>query len=207
MNSKQWQREMNRLTGWRQFGFILALAERAFPNYALFAEITEPEWGDRFRDALDWGWRMLAIKDHDVDPLKQLTRLEGVYPDPAQYDFYGVAPAMDAWHLLEQAFLCHVNPEKKRAFDAAARALESVTTFIEVSEGEGLDDDALVKLFDGHELVKAEKVFQKTLAETLRRAQAPDGDTLNELHGMAHNEGVSSLGLAVPERWATTHQS
>jgi len=36
----------------------------------------------------------------------------------------------------------------------------------------------------------------------LRKARAPDPSVIHEILGMAHNEGVSNLGLEVPERWA-----
>ncbi len=201
MNAKQRRKQLEKLGGWRQFAFLLALAERAFPNFALFAELTGVEHGDRFRAGLDSAWSMLEKKDHNVDPLQLLARLETVQPDPQQYDFFGVRPALDAWQLLEQALLCHVNPDRGRAVEGASLALETVVTFIEVSEGEGLDENELVKLLDRHELIHAETGFQEALLELLRSSKAPAVEVVAQLRAMAENEGVSNLGLATPERW------
>jgi len=199
---KQWQKQLEQLSGWRQFAFLLALAERAFPNFALFAEITRPEDGDRFRNGLNQGWAMLEQKNHNVDVFKLLTRLETACPDPEAHDFYGVHPALDAWQILEQALLCHVNPDKKRAADGAAMAMNTVVTFIEVTDGEGLDENELVRLLEKHELTDAEQGFQQTLVERLRPRKAPDEVLVEELRTMARNDGISNLGLEVPERWA-----
>lgn len=202
MNPRQQQKQLDKLGGWRQFAFLLALAERAFPNFAFFSDLTDRTAGDRFRDGLNLGWSMLLRKDHNVDVLQLLTRLERGCPDPEAHDVYGVQPALDAWWLLEQALLCHVNPDKKRAAEGASVAMNTVTTFIEVTEGEGLADEELVKLFDDHDLTRAEKGFQEALLEMLRKARAPDPSVIHEILRMAHNEGVSNLGLEVPERWA-----
>ena len=202
MNPRQQQKQLDKLGGWRQFAFLLALAERAFPNFALFAELRDTGAGDRFRNGLNLGWSMLLRRDHNVDVLKLLSRLERGCPDPETHDVYGVYPALDAWWLLEQALLCHINPDKKRAAEGALVATNTVTTFIEVTEGEGLDDDELVRLFERHDLTTADKGFQQLLIETLRRARAPEPDTIHDVLAMAHNEGVSNLGLEIPERWA-----
>ena len=202
MNPRQQQKQLDKLGGWRQFAFLLALAERAFPNFAFFSDLIDRTSGDRFRDGLNLGWSMLLRKDHNVDVLQLLTRLERGCPDPDAHAVYGVQPALDAWWLLEQALLCHVNPDKKRATEGASVAMSTVTTFIEVTEGEGLGDEELVKLFDDHDLTRAEKGFQEALLEMLRKARAPDSSVIHEILGMAHNEGVSNLGLEVPERWA-----
>lgn len=201
MNAKQRHKKLEKLRGWRQFAFLLALAERAFPNFALYADLTNPDHGDRLRDGLDRAWRMLETKDHNVDPLHLLARLESTEPDPERHDFFGVRPALDAWQLLEQALLCQVNPDKPRAVEGASLALETVVAFIEVSEGEGLDEDELVRLLDRHELVRAETGFQEALLDLLRGSKAPGPEFVAELRGMAENEGVSNLGLPTPERW------
>ena len=202
MTPKQWQKQLEQLSGWRQFAFLLALAERAFPNFALFAEITHPVDGDRFRYGLDQGWSMLEQKNHNVDVFKLLARLESACPDPGAHDFYGVHPALDAWQLLEQALLCHVNPDRKRAADGAAMAMGTVVTFIEVTDGDGLDENELVRLLEKHELTDAEQGFQQALVERLRPRRAPDAELVEELRTMARNDGISNLGLEVPERWA-----
>lgn len=201
MNLKQFQKALQQLGSWRQFAFLLALAERGFANFALFAELTRPADADRFRQTLDQGWQMLLQPERQSDVFRLLTRLETVRPDPEEHDFYGTGPALEAYLLLEQALLCHVNAERPRAEEGSAIAMGTVVTFVEVTEGEGLDDNALIRLLDNHELVKMEQTFQKALISELQVTRKPGERFVAHLRSLAENEGVSNLGLAVPERW------
>lgn len=202
MKPKQFEKLLGQLRTWREYAFILCLAERNYPNFALFAGLTVPEHSTRVRQLLDQGWEMLTTHDHDLDVFQLLTHLGHCAPDPDAHDFYGVEPALTMVELLEQALLCRVNPEKSRAPAASAASLGVVMTFIELSEGEGLDDQAMVELFEGHELMQAEKGFQEFLLETLAPARAPDQALLAQLRSSAQNEGVSNLGIAADDRLA-----
>lgn len=197
MKPKQFEKMLGQLRAWREYAFILSLAERNFPNFALFADLTAPEHSQRVRQLLDQGWLMLWSRDHNLDVFQLLTRLSHCAPDPEAHDFYGVQPALTMVELLEQAFLCRANPDKSRAPAASQASLGVVMTFIELSEGEGLDDQAMVDLFESHELMQAEQGFQEYLLETLARARAPDEELADQLREAAHNEGVSNLGIAL----------
>ena len=199
MNRQQFARALDQLRGWREFAFILALAERAFPNYALFCEAAGCRWADPVRGILDRAWLMLAVRKHDQDSLHLLARLESLEPDPGEFDFYGVGPARDMIQLLEQALLVRVNPDRHRAPDASSLSLGTLMGFVEMSEGEGLDDNALVALFDRHELMRAEKAYQQALVQMLRRRRTPDEGFVEELRDLAANRGVSNLGIALED--------
>ena len=151
------------------------------------------------RMLLDQCWRMLAEKDHNIDAFQLLTQLERISPDPDAYDVYGVYPAFDMCWLAEQALLSRTNPDKHRAPEASARAMATVMDFIQMSEGEGLDDDQLVHLFDHHELIRVERAFQKTLLTDLRRTRTPDEEFVSYLRDMAANDGISNLGIALDD--------
>lgn len=69
--------------------------------------------------------------------------------------------------------------------------------FVEMSEGEGLDDDDLVGLLDRHELMQAELAYQQALVQMLRRRRTPDEDFVAELRELAANGGVSNLGISL----------
>lgn len=197
MKPKQFEKRLGQLRSWREYGFILALAERNYPNFALFAELTAPDHGARVRKLLDQGWEMLGSRDHDLDVFQLLTHLSHCAPDPDAHEVYGVQPALTMVELLEQAFLCRVNPDKPRAATASAASFAVVMTFIEFSEGEGLDEDALVDLFEGHELMRAERGFQEFLLEMLGEARSTDEAWVEALKATAANDGVSNLGLGL----------
>lgn len=200
MNRQQFTRALEQLRGWREFAFILALAERAFPNYGLFCEAAGCHWADPVRAILDKAWLMLAVRNHDQDALRLLARLESLTPDPGAFDFYGVGPALDMIQLLEQALLARVNPDRRRAPEASSLSLETVMGFVELSEGEGLDDNGLVALLDHHELMRVEKAYQRALVQMVRRRRTPDEVFVAELRDLAANRGVSNLGIALEDR-------
>ena len=157
------------LKGLREVTFLLALSERSFPNYALFADAVGLKTGAKMRLLLDSCWDMLEERPSESEIPKMLARLETLSPDVDEYDAYGVYPAFDFCQLLEQALLNRLNPSKHRASEAAQLATATVMNFIELSEGDGLDEDELVRLLEQHPLMKEDKLFQRALVLALKK--------------------------------------
>ena len=173
MNANQFLKAVSQLQGWRECAFLLALAERSFPNYALFADAVGLKTGAKMRQLLDLGWDLLQ-KDVSESAIPQLLeKLETLSPDVNAFDAYGVYPAFDFCQLLEQALLSRLNPGKHRATDASKMATATVMNFIELSEGGDLDQDELVRLLDQHPLMKDDKTFQRELVLALKRQRTP----------------------------------
>jgi uncharacterized protein YjaG (DUF416 family) len=199
MNANQFLKAIAQLQGWRECAFLLALAERSFPNYALFADAVGLKTGGKMRQMLDLGWDMLQ-KDVAESAIPQLlAKLETLSPDVEAYDAYGVYPAFDFCQLLEQALLNRLNPAKHRATEASQMATGTVMSFVEVSEGEGLDEDELVRLLDQHPLMKEDKAFQRDLVLALKRQRTPTEQFVERLQADAANEGVSNLGISLSD--------
>ncbi|MDX1757451.1 MAG: YjaG family protein [Marinobacter sp.] len=197
MNANQFLKAVEQLQGWRECAFLLALAERGFPNYALFADAMGLKTGAKMRQLLDLAWGLLQEIPSEAAIPQLLAKLETLSPDVEAYDAYGVHPAFDFCRLLEQALLGRLNPDKHRASEASQWAMETVIGFIEVSEGEGLDEDELVRVLDHHPLMKADKAFQRDLVLALKRQRTPTEDFVAQLRGMAANDGVSNLGISL----------
>ncbi|WP_417567911.1 YjaG family protein [Marinobacter sp.] len=199
MNANQFLKAVSQLQGWRECAFLLALAERSFPNYALFADAVDLKTGAKMRQLLDLGWDLLQ-KDVSESAIPQLlAKLEALSPDVNAYDAYGVYPAFDFCQLLEQALLSRLNPGKHRATDASQMATATVVNFIELSEGEDLDEDELVRLLDQHPLMKDDKAFQRELVLDLKRQRTPTDQFVARLREEAGNDGVSNLGISLSE--------
>ncbi|MGM0952638.1 MAG: YjaG family protein [Pseudomonadota bacterium] len=197
MNANQFLKSVAQLQGWRECAFLLALAERSFPNYALFVEAVGLKTGGKMRQLLDLGWESLQKDTNEAAVPQLLSKLEGLCPSVDDYDAYGVYPAFDFCQLLEQALLNRLNPDKHRATDASQLATRTVMDFVEMSEGEGLDDNELVRLFEHHPLLKDDKLFQRDLVLALKRQRVPREDFIAELREQAANGGVSNLGIAL----------
>ncbi|MGC8121508.1 YjaG family protein [Marinobacter sp. VGCF2001] len=197
MNANQFLKAVSQLQGWRECAFLLALAERSFPNYALFADAVGLKTGGKMRQLLDLGWEMLQKETADAAIPQLLTKLEGLCPDVEDYDAYGVYPAFDFCQLLEQALLNRLNPNKHRATEASQLATRTVMDFVEMSEGEELDENDLVRLFEHHPLLKDDKLFQRDTVVALKKQRTPREDFLAELQAGAANQGVSNLGISL----------
>lgn len=197
MNANQFLKAVAQLQGWRECAFLLALAERSFPNYALFADAVGLKTGAKMRQVLDLGWDLLQ-KDVSESSIPQLLgKLESLSPNVDDYDAYGVYPAFDFCQLLEQALLNRLNPDRHRATEASQLATRTVMDFVELSEGEGLDENELVTLFEHHPLLKEDKLFQRDLVLALKRQRVPREDFVAELREQAANGGVSNLGIGL----------
>lgn len=199
MNANQFLKAVEQLQGWRQTAFLLALAERAFPNYALFSEAIGTKAGGKMRQLLDTGWGLFEQKSTENTVPRLLARLESLSPDVEAYDAYGVHPAFDFCVLLEEALLSRLNPSRQRATEASRVATGTVMNFIIFSEGEDLDESELVRLLDSHPLMKEDKVFQRDLILGLKRQRVPKERYLQELQALAANDGVSNLGITLAD--------
>ncbi|OZB04772.1 MAG: hypothetical protein B7X58_14525 [Marinobacter sp. 34-60-7] len=199
MNANQFLKAVSQLQGWRECAFLLALAERSFPNYALFADAVGLKTGAKMRQLLDLAWDMLQKDTVEAAIPQLLSKLEALSPNVDDYDAYGVYPAFDFCQLLEQALLNRLNPNKHRATEASQMATGTVTSFVEMSEGEELDENELVRLFDQHPLLKDDKRFQRDLVLALKRQRTPTQEFIDEVRSGAANGGVSNLGIALDE--------
>lgn len=197
MNANQFLKAVSRLQGWRECAFLLALAERSFPNYALFAEAVGLKTGGKMHQILELAWGSLQEDVAETAIPQLLVKLEALSPDVEAYDAYGVYPAFDFCQLLEQALLNRLNPSKHRATEASQLATSTVMSFIELSEGEGLEEDELVRVLDSHPLMKEDKAFQRDLILALKRQRTPVEQFIEEIRENAANEGVSNLGISL----------
>ena len=197
MNANQFLKAVSQLQGWRECAFLLALAERSFPNYALFADAVGLKTGGKMRQLLDLAWDMLQKDVADAAIPQLLSKLETLCPNVDEYDAYGVYPAFDFCQLLEQALLNRLNPNKHRATEASQLATRTVMDFVEMSEGEGMDENELVRVFEHHPLLKDDKLFQRDTVMALKKQRTPKEAFLAELRAGAANDGVSNLGISL----------
>ncbi len=203
MNRQKFLKSLQALVGWRERAFILALAERAAPNAALYFRSADafPETfnadDEQLHGLLAEAWKVLIQQQDEAATVDLLDRVVAAVPDTDNVDHYGILPTRDFLLLLEQALLCGLNSDKKRAQEASQNALDTIMQFIEFSEGEGLSENALIKLFDNHPLMEREFSFQNELADTLRAARHPGEDLVAELRELAQDEGVSNIGISL----------
>jgi len=203
MNRQKFLKSLPALTGWRENAFILAMAERALPNTLLFFESKAEEpvdlsaYSNGLMTVMDATWQGLIREPNEEGLIDLLDVVVACVPDIEQEDSYGVLPTGDCLWLWEQALIGGINQDKKRALEASQRSLETVTQFLEFSEGEGLSEDQVIKLFDSHALVKREFSFQEELSERLRSAKSPSEVFINDIRAISQDDGVSNIGISL----------
>ena len=191
MFGEKFYKRLDKFQPWQQTLFALALAERMYPNYVLYAETSGKGDSQAFRAALDALWQYLTQKGSRVDLGAILEQFEEQVPDPRQEDHYGAYPALDACVALGAAYnsvICRIGEEAQEASHAS---VGSVAGFIELMEEQELEEEALY----AHPLMEAELEFQ---VELLNRVGNPrDAEQILVLKEWAAQGGVSNLGISL----------
>jgi len=179
------------LEPWQQSVFALALAERMYPNYHLYAESTGKGNAIEFRAALDSLWRYLTEKGSRVNLSSILESFEVFIPDPTHEESYGAYPALDACVALGCAYnsvICRIGEE---AMEASNASIGSVAGFIEMLEERELTEDELYE----QPLMEQEMAFQVELLNQVSRPRDPQ--QILAIRSLAAQDGVSNLGIAL----------
>jgi uncharacterized protein len=179
------------LEPWQQTVFALALAERMYPNYHLYAESTGRGNALEFRAALDNLWRYLTEKGSRVNLSAILEAFESFIPDPVHEDSYGAYPALDACVALGCAYnsvICRIGEE---SFEASNASIGAVAGFIEMLEERELTEEELYE----QALMEQEMAFQVELLNQVSRPRDPQ--QIFSIRSLAAQDGVSNLGISL----------
>ncbi len=193
MFGDKFYKRLNKLMPWQQTVFALALAERMYPNYQLYAESSGSGDAPAFRRALDTLWDYLTHKGSRVDLSSVLESFEPHIPNPVPEGNYGAYPALDACVALGCAFnsvICRIGEESEEASHAS---IGSVAGFIEMREQRPYSDEELYE----HELMQSEMEFQVELLAQVD--QQRDADHILAIRELASQGGVSNLGISASE--------
>ena len=191
MFGDKFYKRLGDLEPWQQSVFALALAERMYPNYHLYAESTGKGNAIEFRAALDSLWRYLTEKGSRVNLSAILESFEAFIHDPTHEESYGAYPALDACVALGCAYnsvICRIGEE---AMEASNASIGSVAGFIEMLEERELTEDELYE----QPLMEQEMAFQVELLNQVSRPRDPQ--QILAIRSLAAQDGVSNLGIAL----------
>ena len=177
---------INNADVWQPLCFAAATVERMYPNFVLFDEVSEGQSAKVFRIALDLVWELLTTDQAKIDFVKQYDKLEEVTPDPDNYDFYGVWPALDACVALSTLLECCAGQDecKVGAFIRLSKA--TIEAYIETSGFEGNPET--------HPLIEDHRAFCQEL-DCLLAAQAPKNSVIKSVKDLVSSLPVSNIGL------------
>ena len=190
-----------KLSHWQQVAFGSALLERMLPNYQMFSE--NSLFGDYslLRNQLDLVWQWLDKKsDIKINVNAQLNKLEEQTPDPKEFDFFGVYPALDVcmamvslWQLIQS----NGKDKHHEDIDSISRlSYNSVSHYVELLLLEEDMIDIEAAQIDEHPLAIWEKETQNELFDFLKFA-AESKRSCQLAKEMVLSEGLSNLGIEI----------
>lgn len=178
------------LSDWRAVAFGATLLERSLPNYQLFCELNDFGEPEQYRNCLNAVWDWLANPKARVNLQVQLDRVEEAVPDAADFDGFGVYPAIDACMSMTALLMLMMGDDPQGAVVISKLSQGSVEAFIEATSEEQLDADAI----KAHPLMQWEIDFQSELLDRIAQCDRQK-DSIQALKAMAREEGMSNIGL------------
>lgn len=195
----------NKLSQWQQVALSAALLERMLPNYQMFAE--HVEFGDFkvLRNQLDLIWQWLDKANRcKINYDAQIAKLEEQVPDPDDFDFLGVFPALDSAMALMSLFQAMQDPESDGFINVSKLSENSVSYYVELSLAQQIDEitpeeDEIVispQQIAEHPLMQWEIATQNELFDFLTTASENKASCV-QAKAMVLEEGLSNLGIEI----------
>jgi uncharacterized protein YjaG (DUF416 family) len=195
----------SKLSQWQQVAFSAALLERMLPNYQMFAE--HVEFGDFkvLRNQLDLIWQWLDKANRcKINYDAQIAKLEEQVPDPDDFDFLGVFPALDSAMALMSLFQGMQDLESDSLTNISKLSENSVSYYVELSLAQQIDEitpdeeEIVISMqqIAEHPLMQWETATQNELFEFLTTASENKASCL-QVKAMVLEEGLSNLGIDI----------
>lgn len=170
--------------------FSCALMQRMLPNYKMFSELNE--FGDPHlaQSTLNLIWEWCMSPQSKFNAAVQLEKLEEIIPEIADFDNFGVYPALDFCMALSCALQGFTKEHEHAAVTIAKLSQGSVEAYIIASSEEELSNEAIKT----HPLMEYEIATQLSLLDFCMNNKMTK-DLVKELRADLLAEKVSSLGI------------
>lgn len=185
---------LKKLSPWRQSLFSLVLAQRQYPNYALWCEVNGVKGGAKaYQKTLNTLWEFHKDKFNTIDLEKVLDEFEPYLLDDEKNDLsVGDLFSLDATLSLSSSILAIIMHEGEEAEMASRASLSGVIRQIEQSSDREYTDEELREM----ESVDNEVNFQIELYELLEKSKR-EPSLVDKLYKLSLNGGVSNIGLSL----------
>ena len=186
------------LSPWQRLAFCSALLERMLPNYQLFSQAAQFGDSHLLRNQLDLIWQKLSAANIKINTEAQLNKLELHIPDPKDFDFFGVYPALDTCMALNALLQNLQDNEREYVEQVSQLSLNSVSYYIEELLSQNLSDSASVEtaIIEAHPLMQWEIATQQEVYDFLLTA-AESKASCQQLKQLVLSEGLSNLGIEI----------
>lgn len=180
------------LEGWKAIAFSAALLERMVPNYELFCNATDIEESDVLRKCLNLIWESLLSPKSKINFSLQLEKVEEATPDTADFDSFGVYPAIDAAIGVSACLNLILKQDLQGAVVISKLSQGSVENYL-LATGEADNDNVRI-----HPLMVFEIEVQAELLDYLVDA-TNQKEACKHAKTLALEEGISNLGIAIDD--------
>ena len=188
---------MRELGFYQQAAIAAALLERMLPNYQLFSEVTQSGDTALPRHILTLVWEWLTVKKAKINFEKLSDELELITPDVANFDIFGVYPAVDCATALDM-MLSGIAQQDAAEFVNVAKI--SQATVARLIEHDSIDDDItteaeLKKIVREHPLMQYEMDCLAELIELVTPIKQFGRDERQLLQNWVAEQGLTNLGM------------
>lgn len=183
-----------KMSVWQLKLFSLCLIERMLPNYQLFSESAAFGEVKVLKNVTGLIWQQLDKNQKvKVNIEAQLAKVEEQIPEPDQFDFFAVYPALDTAMAVVSLLQFISDKDEENVGHISQLSQGSVENYVSLllaQESDEVEEDALVE----HPLMVWEKETQNELFDFI--VEAPENNqTIKNAKNMVLSEGVSSLGI------------
>lgn len=181
--------------------FAIALCQRMLPNYQLFSEVCE--FGDPqvLSTALELLWQSQYDKKAKYNLDVHLQRLDENTPEPADFEAYGVYPALDAVVAISTLMAAIGAKTEDDIINISKLSSGTVASYIEATIDEAVAEKMNEKALDdyiyAHEVMQEEKELQGMLLDIIEANPSITPELVKGLRKDIIESGVSNIGIAV----------
>jgi len=189
-----------KLSPWQNTALATALLERMLPNYQMFSQAAD--FGDykTLRNQVDLVWQKLADRSIKINSDAQVIKLEDNIPEPDEFDFFGVYPALDACMALTALLQGGQESGFEHTQQVSRLSANSVSYYVELLLAEEFAQQDEITLsekdIDQHPLMEWENATQQELYDFLQ-GKKENKQTCQQLKTLALAEGISNLGIEI----------
>lgn len=175
--------------------FSCALMQRMLPSYQLFSEAHE--FGDPqiAQNVLDLIWEWCATPKNKFNATVQAEKVEEIIPDIANFDSFGVYPALDYCMALSCALQAFNQEHEQPAVTIAKLSQGSVEAYILATAEQELTSQEIKE----HPLMAFEIETQMSLLGYCRDNKMTK-DLVTQLKADLISQNPSNLGLEITEK-------
>lgn len=170
--------------------FSCALMQRMLPNYQLFSELNDFGDGQMAQATLNLIWDWCMSSQSKFNAAIQIEKLEEIIPEVANFESFGVYPALDYCMALSCALQSFTKEHEHAAVTIAKLSQGSVEAYILATSETELSSEEI----KNHPLMVFEIETQVSLLEFCQNNKMTK-DLVKELRADLVAQKMSSLGI------------